>query len=133
MAQKRIKYFTPVIVLFVVLTGFFIAGNSLLVRLGADQEVLLWGNLLLFVITLISFMMALRGLNDKNPNAFVRSIYGSMMIKLFVCIIAAGIYIAINRTGLNKPALFGCMGLYLVYLFMEVGILTKLLRGKANG
>jgi hypothetical protein len=133
MTKKRIKYFTPVIVLFVLLTGFFVAGGNLLARLGADQAVLIWGNLLLFIITLVSFFLALRGLNNKNPHAFTRSIYSSMMIKLFVCIIAATAYIAVHRTALNKPGLFTCMGLYLVYLFLEVSILTKLLREKANG
>jgi hypothetical protein len=56
-----------------------------------------------------------------------------MMVKLFACIIAAFIYIATAKDGVNKAALFTLMGLYLVYTFIEVGILTKLLRQKSNG
>ena len=88
---------------------------------------------MLFVIFILSFFVAQNGLKNTNPRAFVRSVYGSMMIKLFTCIIAAVIYIAIYKKDLNKPALFTLMGLYLVYTFIEVATLTKMLKQKANG
>jgi FtsH-binding integral membrane protein len=81
----------------------------------------------------LSFWLAQKGLGNANPHAFVRSVYTSMMLKLFACIIAAFVYIAMNRDNLNKPALFTCMALYLVYTFMEVSILMKQLKGRANG
>ena len=102
-------------------------------RWDADQDVLIFGNLLLFIVTLISLAIAIRGLDRPNPYAFVRSVYGSIMIKLFVCMIAAFMYISLYKKNLNKPALFTCMGLYLVYTFMEVGILMKLLKQRKNG
>ena len=78
-------------------------------------------------------MMAQRGLSHSNPNVFFRAVYGSIMIKLFICMIAAFIYISMNKAELNKPALFTCMGLYLVYTFMEVAVLMKQLREKKHG
>jgi hypothetical protein len=132
MTKRRFKSFVPVIIFFVALNGFFISGKRILERWGMDQDVVLIGNLLLFVITLLSFLLAQKGLKNPNPHAFVRSVYSSMMIKLFLCIIAAFIYISIYRDNLSKPALFTCMGLYLVYTFMEVSILMKLLKGKTN-
>lgn len=122
----------PVVVFFIVLNGFFISGKNMLARWGVDQDVMIIGNLLLFIITLLSFLLAQKGLKNPNPHAFVRSVYSSMMIKLFICIIAAFIYISMYRDNLNKPALFTCMGLYLVYTFMEVSILMKLLKEKTN-
>jgi hypothetical protein len=116
--------------IFIVLNAFFIVGRATLERWNADQDVLIIGNALLFVITFISFLLAIRGLKNPNPHAFVRSVYGSIILKLFVCMIAALVYIAIYQKGLNKIALFGCMGLYLVYTFLEVSILTKLLKQK---
>ena len=101
-------------------------------RWGADQQVLIIGNALLFVITLASFMLAQKGLNNPNSHAFVRAVYSGIMIKLFLCLAAAFIYISTNKAKLNKPALFICMGLYLVYTFMEVSSLMKLLREKKN-
>lgn len=130
--RKNRKSFLPIVLLFVILNGFFIAGRTMLQRWGVDQNVLILGNLLLFLITLISFIIAERGLHDKNPHAFVRSAYSSIIIKLFICIIAAMIYIATYRKNLNKPALFTLMGLYLVYTFIEVSQLTKLLKNKSN-
>ena len=49
------KSFTPVIILFIVLNGFFIAGKNLLAKWGMDRDVVIIGNLILFVITLVSF------------------------------------------------------------------------------
>lgn len=131
--QRRNRPFLPVVILFVVLNGFFIAGKNMLQRWNADQDVLIIGNLILFLITVASFIIAKNGLKQTNPNAFVRSVYGSIMIKLFLCMIAAAIYIFGFRATFNKPAFFTLMGLYLVYTFIEVAALQKMLRGKANG
>jgi hypothetical protein len=131
--QNRRKPFITIIVLFVALNAFFIVGKSMLTRWGADQNILIIGNSVLFVITLISAWMAVRNLNSTNPHAFVRGVFGSITIKLFLCMIAALVYIATYKKDLNKPALFTLMGLYLLYTFLEVGSLTKLLKKNPNG
>lgn len=134
MNRWKMRDFAPVFFLFIVLNAFFVAGESWLVRWGADQGVLIAGNLLLFVITLFSYLLAKRGLRNPNPHQFVRSVYTSILVKLFACMIAALAYIAINKQDLNKPALFTCMGLYLVYTFLEVSVLMRMLRNnKSNG
>lgn len=132
MGKNKFKAFMPVLLVFIALNAFFISGKNMLQRWNVDQDVVIIGNLLLLLITLVSFLLAKRGLNNSNPYAFVRSVYGSVMLKLFVCIIAALVYIAIYKSSLNKPALFICMGLYLVYTFLEVAILMKLLKQKKN-
>lgn len=132
MGKNKLKGFMPVLLVFIVLNAFFISGKNMLQGWNLDQDVAIIGNALLFVITLISYLLAQRGLKNPNPYAFVRSVYGSVMIKLFVCIIAAFIYIAMYKTKLNKPALFLCMALYLVYTFLEVASLMKLLKQKKN-
>jgi hypothetical protein len=131
--SKSRRAFLPIVVLFIILNGFFIAGKGMLERWGANQDVLIYGNVLLFAITLVSFLVAIKGLRSPNPNAFVRSVYGSIMLKLFACLIAAFIYIFVNRQDLNKPAFFTLMGLYLVYTFLEVSSLTRMLKQRANG
>lgn len=122
----------PVALVFIALNAFFISGKNMLQRWNVDQDTVIIGNLLLLLITLFSFLLAKRGLNNPNPYAFVRSVYMSVMLKLFVCIIAAFVYISFYKTHLNKPALFICMGLYLVYTFLEIAILMKLLKQKKN-
>ena len=104
----------------------------MLQRWNVDQNVLIAGNILLFVITIISFLLAQKGIKNANAHAFIRSIIGGIMIKLFVAIIAAFIYISIFKKEINKPALFTCMVLYLVYTFLEVSLLNRLLKQKAN-
>lgn len=97
-----------------------------------DQEVLIIGNLVLFIVTLLTFLLTYRSLKSKNPNAFVRAMYGGFMIKFFVVAIAAFIYIMITKKNVNKPALFSCMGLYIVYTFFEVTALLRVLKQKKN-
>jgi uncharacterized membrane protein len=133
MNRKANKGMLPLVILFIVLNAFFIAGRSMLESRGIDQEVLIIGNAVLMAITVISFLIAKSNLSNPNPNAFMRSVMGSIMAKMFLVIIAAFVYISIYQKGLNKPALFICMGLYLVYTFIEVSILMKLLKGKTNG
>lgn len=130
--MRKNKSLLPVTLFFVFLNTFFIAGKNILARWNADQGVLIIGNVLLFLITIASFLIAQRGLKNKNPHAFVRSVYSSVLLKLFICAAVAFAYIIIFKKELNKPALFACMGLYLVYTFLEVSILTKMLRGNAH-
>ena len=130
--MRNKRPFMPVVLLFVILNAFFIAGRTWLERWNADQNVLIIGNALLFAITIISFLLAQKGLRNTNTHAFIRAIIGGIMIKLFVFVIAAFIYISMFKKDINKPALFTCMGLYLVYTFFEVSVLTKQLKQKAN-
>ena len=130
--MRNKKPFLPVVLLFVILNAFFLTGKNMLQRWNVDHEVLIVGNALLFGITLISFLLAQKGLRNTNTHAFIRSIIGGIIIKLFVSVIAAFIYISIFKKNINKPALFTCMGLYLVYTFFEVSVLTKQLKQKTN-
>jgi hypothetical protein len=132
MMQKKGRRFFPIVVFFIVLNAFFVTGRNMLERWGADQAVLILGNLLIFAVTMISFFLSRKGLRSPNPNAFVRSVYAGFIMKFFIFAIAAFVYIQLQKSNVNKPALFGCMGLYLVYTFMEVSALTKMLKEKAN-
>ena len=132
MIKTRFKKLVPVVLFFIIINGIAISGRAMLQRWGMDQEVLILGNLFLFIITIISFLLAQRGVNHPNPHAFVRSVYTSIMMKLFLCIILAFVYISIYKDKLNKPALFACMALYLIYTFMEVSAVTKMLKQKPH-
>ena len=129
---NKLKPLLPVILLFTLLNGFLLTQKKFLENKGIDQDVVIIGNLILFAITFGSWFISLRGLKAANPNVFVRSMYLNLMLKLFVCMIAAFIYIFTFKKELNKPALFICMGLYFVYTFIEVAALTKLLKQKKN-
>ena len=131
--RTNTKPVLPLVLVFILINAFLLSAKGILARWEADRDMLLIGNLILFIITFVSFFLGKKGLNSSNPHAFVRSVYTSMMLKLFACAIAAFIYIASYRNEVNKPALFMLMGLYLLYTFIEVSILTKMLRQKSNG
>lgn len=130
--RSRFLPWRPFALLFVLLNCFFIIEKNFLTKRGIDYEVLIVGNLVLLIATGLSFYISQRSLNSTNPNSSVRSLYGSFMIKFFLIAIAAFIYILIAKKNINKPALFICMGLYLVYTFIEVAALQKLLKQKKN-
>ena len=82
----------PMILVFVLLNAFFIVGKSWLLKKGIDQEVLIVGNLIVFAVTLITFLITNRSLKAKNPNVFIRAMYAGFIIKFFVIAIAAFVY-----------------------------------------
>lgn len=97
-----------------------------------DGNVVQAANVVIFFATAFSFWLTERSLRSTNLNASVSSLYGSFMIKFFVIAIAAFIYIMVEKKNVNKPALFIGMGLYLIYTFLEVASLQKLLNQKKN-
>ena len=122
----------PMVLLFILLNCFFIIQKNFLTKKGIDYEVLLVGNLILLVATALSFYVSIKSLKSPNPHSSIRSLYGSFMIKFFLIATAAFIYIMVVKKEVNKPALIICMGLYLVYTFLEVSSLQKLLNKKKN-
>ena len=131
--NNKWRAFLPIVFICVIVIVIMISGQKLFDQWNVDTGVVLIANFILFLITSFSFILAQKGIKHSNPNVFFRSVYSGIMLKLFACIIAAFIYISMNRSHLNKPALFISMGLYLVYTFVEVSVLMKLLKHKPNG
>jgi Ca2+/H+ antiporter len=126
------KLLIPIFLLFLFVNAFAILAAAKLRAWDFDQSVLIIGNLLLFILTLASFFLLRRGLQAESTHAFVRSVYGSFLLKLFVVAVVVFVYLQMNKEKVNKPALFTCMFLYLIYTFFEIGILMKLSRRKKN-
>ncbi len=128
--MKNRKPWLPLVILFILLNAFFLIGRNWLAKQGVDNEVLLIGNLILFIATLLSFIVYMRSLRATGGGAAVRGMYGSFIIKFFTCLVAAFAYIMIAKKDVNKPALIICLGLYVVYTVIEVSSLQKLLKQK---
>ena len=79
---------------------------KVLANAGIDGNVVLAANVVIYFATAFSFWLSERAMRSPNPNASVRSLYGSFMIKFFVIAIAAFIYIMVEKKNVNKPALF---------------------------
>ena len=132
MKQNKLSPLRPVFILFIVLTALFVSAKSMLIRRNVDQDVLIIGNLLLLVVTLLSYLLLYRGIQSVNPHSFVRAMYLSFIIKFFIIVLAAALYILIAKNTVNKPALIFCLFLYLVYTFIEVSVLTRMMKQKKN-
>lgn len=127
-----IKAFRPIIIVFVLLNAGFFGARSLLAKWNIDANVLVIGNLILFVATTASFYFYLKSLQDNRAHTFVRFIYTGMFIKLGLCLVASFLYIMVAGKQVNKGGIIGCMAIYFLYTVMEVVILTKLSRQKKN-
>jgi len=132
-AKASVK--TPVrimIAVFVVISGLFIFGKSELQKSNVDTTVVLAGNLLLFLISLLNIIRSANAIDKPNPQVFVRVFYSGFVIRLFACAIAAFIYIYTQQGRINKPALFICLGIYIIYSLIETTTLKKIFNNKKN-
>ncbi|MBC8033227.1 MAG: hypothetical protein H7Y03_03720 [Chitinophagaceae bacterium] len=124
-ATISFKAFLPVLLVFIFVSSFAVVLNRQLASWQVDQPLLLYGNLLLFGVTLSSWFFHRSAITAGNTQAFLRNVYSAMLLKLFVCIIAFFIYVSLHGSNVNKPALFAVMFLYLLYTFTELVILIK--------
>lgn len=126
------KRFLPLLGLFIAVTSFANLFRDFLSGKGIDADVLVIGNSLIFLISLLSLYFHIKGFLDKNVQVFLRSVYGSLMIKMFGLAAIAAVYILVMKKEVNKPALFICMGLYILYTIIEIRQVFHLLKEKKN-
>lgn len=122
----------PVMALFLIINILVFTFKSSLIRYGFDIPFLLIANVLLFLLSLFGFYIQTKGVRSANVNAFVRGLYSSLLLKMFVIVAAIFIYIFVMDGHVNKPSLFTSMAIYLVYTFIEVTQLMKIARKKNN-
>jgi hypothetical protein len=116
----------PIILLFIILNAFVIVFRRSLTGEDFNVDMLIIGNIILFAITMLSFVLLRKGMKTSSTPAFLRALYGSFMLKLFIGAAVVFGYAFLNKGNINKPSLFTLMFLYLVYLYMEIRTLMKL-------
>jgi hypothetical protein len=124
------KLIVPLVAVFVIFSGSLVASKNLLAKWGIDSDILIIANVLFFLISLVAFFMQKKALANSNPNVFVRSVMGGMLIKMFVVIAAVIIYRLVAGNHVNKVSVFAAMFLYLLYLGVEVAVITQLNKQK---
>ena len=126
------KKYMPVIVLFVFINAMVFIFKSFLHLNGFEIRFLLIANAVLFILSISGFFIQMKGLKSVNINAFLRSVYSSLLLKMVIIMIAVIVYIFITGGKVNKPSLFTSMGIYILYTSIEVTQLMKIARGKPN-
>ena len=128
-----LKKFRPVTLVFIIANALFITLGKRLAAYGINTDVVIIGNLVLFVATIVSFYLYYKALLNDRVAVFLRMIYSGMFVKMMICLFTAIIYISVAGKGTNKGAIFICMFLYFVYTFLEMSILMKLSKQLKNG
>jgi hypothetical protein len=126
------KHYAPIAIVFIFLSSLIIFADKFLKKNGFDTEVLMIANIFLFMLSLIGFILQRKGLQSPNPNVFVRSVYASMIFKMFICMIAVLIYVFLFRNKINRSGIFTAMGMYIIYTVAEVSALMRAARKKTN-
>ena len=126
------KIILPLLTVFVLTNLTLYAVREIVTKWGIDFYVLFFANDIFFLLSLVAFFMQRKALGNSNPNVFIRSVMGGMLIKMFVTITAVIVYRLIAGNSVSKVSVFSAMFLYLLYLGVEVAIITKLNRQK-NG
>jgi hypothetical protein len=110
------KGYLPVLVLFILINTVLLVFKTKFLDAGINPWVIMGGNTLLFIVTLLSMAMNNAAMSHGNTQGFMRNVYSGFMLKFFVIIVAALLYLVLAKP-INKPAMFACLGLYLFYTF----------------
>ena len=126
------KSIIPLVIIFLITGALIFAFRGMLEQHGCDWQVLSGGNLVVYLVTVVSMHLLSKGLHAERTQVFIRNAYGGVMVKLFASAAAAFVYILVSGKNLNKPSLFACMFLYLVYTFIELFIIMKQSNARKN-
>ncbi len=113
-----------------VLFVFLFLLKNILQQHGFDFNFIAGGTLFLFVVFILSIFIHSSALYALNPHVFMRSVYMSMMIKMFSSAIALIIFVLYNNGKINTEGVFSLMLIYVIFTVVEVGSLMNALRNK---
>jgi hypothetical protein len=102
---------------------------------GFDTKALLATNQLLLFLSGTSFFMISKNTKKSRTQTFINSVYGVTLLRLFVCMAAAFIYVYTHKDTLHKPTIFGMMIIYGIYTIIEsiaASIATKIISNKTQ-
>lgn len=124
--MKHYRTYRPLVLFFLILNALFVVFGKQFVNMNFELNLLILGNCLLFIVTLFSFFMLRNGLKSKGTPSFIGSVYGSFLMKLLVLAASVFIYAKSVGKGINKPAIFTLMFLYLIYTYVEIRTIMKI-------
>ena len=81
-------------------------------------------NTMLILMAFLSYVRILK-MDKMNPNAMIRSVMLGTLTKMGVFAIAALIYAKTQQTKVGIPTLLACMGIYILYTWLELRWVIK--------
>lgn len=115
------KLLMPFFALFTVVNIVFIVWAEKWDAMQLNHIVIIFGNALLFLLTMLSLWLLLKAISHKNPNVLFRSVLLSTFIKIIIVGTGALLYITyIPKENRSRLTVIAVMVLYLVYTMIEV-------------
>lgn len=91
-----------------------------------DMIALQLSNLLLALLSVLSFFMLKKNLKAERPQAFVNGVYGSTLMRLMICMGTIFLYLYANKGHIHQATIFLMMGMYILYTAFETISLSKI-------
>ncbi len=122
--MKVLKLLSPIFVVFGIITVVLAVARESIIRYGLDADLLLNGNIFLFILSVLSFLLLHRSVKTPSAQSFIRNFYLSFLVK-FVLVAGVSLTYALSAEKVNRLSVIMCMALYLVYTFIELRIILK--------
>ena len=129
---KANRLAVPLILFFLLVTALCVGGKKQLSQWGINPIVVGAGNLILFAVSLLSFVLYQRAISHPTTMGFLRNTYGGLFLKLLACAIAVAAYVLADREHVNKQGIFACVFLYFVYTLLEMRSLMQWNKARRN-
>lgn len=123
---QGLKKTSSLFLTFMLLCVLIFTSKNFLATHNIDIRVVMFANVFFLLMSLVSFLLQLKGMKHNNPNVFVRSVMGSMMMKMMATIFAVAVYVMSSGSQFNKRGVFISLFLYLIFLAVEVFTIMKL-------
>lgn len=131
MNRKALKrFFRPIVLAFILINAVCLIFNQQLDAHNIDHIVLIYANLILFSITLITCFIHIKSSLSNNPYAFVRGVTLGSFIKLIAIAVSVIIYLLAAGPSRSVYAVATAMLFYIVYTILEVNGAMKLNKQK---
>ncbi len=129
---KLFKHSSPLFSVFIIIGVISIFLKEFVKRnhINIDVEVLQAANIILYILSLITLNLQIKAMKNTNPNVFIRSVMGSMIIKMFIVVAIVFAYTILSGDHFNKRGIFISLFFYIIYLAVEVYSLMKLNKQK---
>lgn len=114
------KIVSPITILFIIVNAFCLVAGAWLDKNNINHIIILYANVLFFLLGLMTAFMHISALKKNNPYAFVRSVMLSSFLKLIVIAAAVLIYLLNADANKNIYAIVVAMVLYILYTIIEV-------------
>lgn len=119
------RFYILLIAIFCGVNGLGIAYSHILEQWGIVNLAGMFGNILLAVVTALSYYFSDKGMHKQSGHAFVRGVFLSTFAKLMLCAAAVIVYVVCFKEYVTKGTLILFFLLYILYTVLETVCLMK--------